>query len=551
MAIPAIALFFALHWLAAPRSMATAQEDIVQAILDMRLRLDATEATFQSTRDDNARLNTLLAQTTSVGGRTAPPPPVMSSLVDTRLIGKPAVFAGTQESWTDWSFVFKAYCSALSTRLVALMEAAQGQPALIMPTDPADQAISAQLYYALALSCKERALEKLRAAPIGNGLEIWRLFCEEWEPRQRMRFTAMLTSILRIELKDPIISSLEVWERAIREYEQQSGDDVSDAIKASVLSSSIVNARIREHLALNASRLPDYKSVREEVVKIVQAQKRWTTIDGEPTTEPMEVDALGKGKGKGKNKSKDKGKNKSKDKGAYKGKHMEKGTHGMSDEQRETRTCHYCHKPGHLAAACKKKAKDEGRDKRPTAALTDSAGSSSMPPTSTTINSLGLYSSGDFAAAAAILAQQALDHRRADHPMNIYSVCGPEGPEDAPWPDTDDQRWACPLLLVNAIPGADPSDIWALYDSGSGLTTCPQHMFQDIVLEKGSRPCTLEAATGDAVLPIGKRRVAFSDEAGEALDIAFTVTNVTKGIISADAMIDKGYVATLAADGSY
>ena len=222
----------------------------------------------------------------------------------------------------------------------------------------------------------------------------------------------------------------------------------------------------------------------------------------------------------------------------------------MSDEQ-ETRTCHYCHKPGHLAVNCWKKAKDEGSDKRPTAALTDASGSSSMPPTATTINSVGPYSSGDFAAAAAFLAQQALDHRRADHPMNIYSVCGPEGPDDTPWPDTDDERWVCPLLLVNAIPGADPSDVWALYDSGSGLTTCPQHMFQDIVLEKGSHPCTLEAATGDAVLPIGKRRVAFRDESGEALGIEFTVTNVTKVIISADAMIDKGYVATLAADGSY
>ena len=62
-----------------------------------------------------------------------------------------------------------------------------------------------------------------------------------------------------------------------------------------MLSSSIVNAKIREHMVLNTSRLPDYKSVREEVVKIVQAQKRWTTIDGEPTAEPMEVDALGKG----------------------------------------------------------------------------------------------------------------------------------------------------------------------------------------------------------------------------------------------------------------
>ena len=126
----------------------TSQEDIVQAILDLRTRLDASEAVVQTTRDDNVRLNNLLAQSTAVGGRpqyAPPPPPTMSSLVDTRLIGKPVVFAGTQESWTDWAFVFKAYCSALSPRLVTLMEAAQGQPALIMPADPLDVAISAQL----------------------------------------------------------------------------------------------------------------------------------------------------------------------------------------------------------------------------------------------------------------------------------------------------------------------------------------------------------------------------------------------------------------------
>ncbi len=116
---------FVLAW----ASGMTSQDDVAQAILDMRLRLDATEAALQQTRDDNVRLNTLLAQATTVG-RPPPqpaPPPTSSSLVDTRLIGKPAVFAGMQEAWTDWSFVLEAYCSALSTRLVALMEAAQGQ----------------------------------------------------------------------------------------------------------------------------------------------------------------------------------------------------------------------------------------------------------------------------------------------------------------------------------------------------------------------------------------------------------------------------------------
>ena len=112
--------------LASVAAAMTSQEDIVQAILDLRTRLDASEAVVQTARDDNVRLN-LLAQ--AVGGRpqyAPPPPPTMSSLVDTRLIGKPVVFAGTQESWTDWAFVFKAYCSALSPRLVTLMEAARG-----------------------------------------------------------------------------------------------------------------------------------------------------------------------------------------------------------------------------------------------------------------------------------------------------------------------------------------------------------------------------------------------------------------------------------------
>ncbi len=73
-----------------------------------------------------------------------------------------------------------------------------------------------------------------------------------------MCFTAMLTSILRTELLDPIIPSLEAWERVIREYEQQSGETVSDAIRAAVLSSSISIAKIREHLGLNPTRLSDY-----------------------------------------------------------------------------------------------------------------------------------------------------------------------------------------------------------------------------------------------------------------------------------------------------
>jgi hypothetical protein len=445
------------------------------------------------------------------------------------------------------------------------MDAAQGEVALVVPTDAIDLALSAQLYYVLCLSVKDRALEKLRAAPVGNGLEVWRLFCEEWEPRQRMRFTAMLTSILRVELKDPVLPALELWERSIREYEQQSGETVSDSIKASVLCSSVANAKIREHLALNASRLPDYPAVRSEIVKIVQAQRRWTTIDGEPTAEPMEVDALGKGKNKSKGKGKEKGLVKGKDKNGDKGKGKAGKANSKPDESKETRTCHYRGKTGHLAAACRKKARDEGKDGKRVASLTPGAGPTEQTPalhaaslTAASSTENATYTRSDLAAAAAQLAQLALEARRssAGRPVfEIYSVTERAQTPRYDWPDTDDELTICALTPpdVAAIgpPSGDLEEVWALYDSGSGLTTCPADCFVDVDLIAGTHPCKLEAARGDAVRAIGRRRVHFLDEAAEHLAIDFTVTNVTKIIIAADALVQRGYVATLSREDSY
>ena len=73
----------------------------------------------------------------------------------------------------------------------------------------------------------------------------------------------------------------------------------------------------------------------------------------------------------------------------------------------------------------------------------------------------------------------------------------------------------------------------------------------DVELIAGTHPCSLEAATGDAVRPIGRRRVHFLDEAAEHLAIDFTVTNVTKIIIAADALVERGYVATFSREDSY
>ena len=93
----------------------------------------------------------------------------------------------------------------------------------------------------------------------------------------------------------------------------------------------------------------------------------------------MEVDAI---KGKGKGNDKGKGKEKGKAKGTGKGKD---NTDTKNDDWiswaeprasswSETRECRYCQKKGHLAAECKKKARDEKIAGHRIAALSEQPG---------------------------------------------------------------------------------------------------------------------------------------------------------------------------------
>ena len=94
-----------------------------------------------------------------------------------------------------------------------------------------------------------------------------------------------------------------MWEEAVQE---QSREDVADSLKASVECHGEKKEQLREHLALNASRLTTISHVKEELRKITQAQIAWTTttLAGSELV-PVEIGALQKGKG-----AKDKGKEK-------------------------------------------------------------------------------------------------------------------------------------------------------------------------------------------------------------------------------------------------
>lgn len=97
----------------------------------------------------------------------------------------------------------------------------------------------------------------------------------------------MLNNSLKVVIFDPTAPSLEIWERGFREYEIQSGEDLPDSVKTSVAPSADGNERVRKSLALNAARLPNDSTIREELAQILLVQRQWTDRTSQAT--PMEA----------------------------------------------------------------------------------------------------------------------------------------------------------------------------------------------------------------------------------------------------------------------
>ena len=116
-----------------------------------------------------------------------------------------------------------------------------------------------------------------------------------------------------------------------------------------------------------------------------------------------------------------------------------------------------------------------------------------------------------YAAGAAYLAQQAQVQALASRQPQRVRIDALLPSET--WPDTDDEH-----LYIAALDGCedqptpDADFVWGLYDSGSGLTTCPKDMLEDIELVPSSRQLSAEAATGDSVKSFGKRSVLLDTE---------------------------------------
>ena len=206
------------------------------------------------------------------------------SLADTKLLTKPHGYSGEhdgKERWTTWSFKMRAYCAAMAPRLGELMGTGSAQDVEIRQDalTPSDAAHSTNLYHILSLLTDAEALDIVQNSPLSNGLEVWRRMVTRWEPKVPARFRGMLQAIPFPEWDIPgsdVTQLSAAWEKQAQDYEQQSGDKISGAIKLGVVLHHLPDASLREHLLLNSRVYDTYALMSAEVRAVATAKTTWS-----------------------------------------------------------------------------------------------------------------------------------------------------------------------------------------------------------------------------------------------------------------------------------
>ena len=296
----------------------------------------------------------------------------LRSIVDTRAMEKIPIFDGNEANFAEWRFTFEATCGLLGLEEVLRQSVLSTHDEASLNVYAQQQDVSLKnkaVYYLLVPSCRGRAQVLVRGVPKHAGLMAWRQMVRLYEPQVGSRHNAMLVGILSPVWRQgdsfQFEEDLTAWDTRITEYERErdSGKTVDPEVRMAVVTQHAPQSVRQVVLQAAAQGGGVFSRFREIILTYLRTDKHFSS-EGHGGPQPMDVGAIGKGKGGKKGdgkkveakKSEGKGGKSNENNGAVKGK-------GQGTPKFEG-NCNYCKKYGHMARYCRRKKADDAQKQK-------------------------------------------------------------------------------------------------------------------------------------------------------------------------------------------
>ena len=181
--------------------------------------------------------------------------PASSNMVDTRGIGRPPSFSGSEKEWREWRGKVTAYLYATAPfakpfldwaelSVIPINQEAMEAQCMTDQGDVSADQLNAMAHFSTRLglilidTCKGEPYRLVESAGHGNGLEAWRLLMRRYASRTPGTKRALLASLFSMK---PATSATDLEsvmltvEEVIRRYDAMSSDKMPEDIQCAIL----------------------------------------------------------------------------------------------------------------------------------------------------------------------------------------------------------------------------------------------------------------------------------------------------------------------------
>ena len=224
--------------------------------------------------------------------------------------GKAPKFSGNEKDWSDWSWRYRSW--AAITRVSSLLDKSLEFTGSLKLADCSSkiQKKPRTVYHTFVNCLEGRALQLLKSIEPGNGFVAWKKLNEYYAPATAGRFMSVLSGLMAVQFRNPetFVQELETWEWLVSKYETDSGETLSETVKAAVLLKGLTH-KLQEVVRMSGTSVGDYSAMTTLLTKYVRAGQRFDVHGSLVSSgsrgshdDPMDIGFV-KGKGKGKGKS--------------------------------------------------------------------------------------------------------------------------------------------------------------------------------------------------------------------------------------------------------